>query len=277
MGTPTPPYEPGAAPADHEPAASAPGPAPLPAVPPMPTWSPMALPSPAPLPAPGGASPGHRRAVTYGLAGALFVALVAAGIPLAMSWMKGSSATTRAQHLEVVQHPEAGPHLRGQRRGRGGRRPPTEPGGTLKFISKNDADSWDPQRSYFGFVWNFSRYYARQLVTYAPKPGKDGTALVPDLAEKKAEVTDPPGHIAAQRLGLAAVGPYGRGGLRGPFAVQVGDQHPGALVGEAAGGDLPHPASRAGEHDRVALESPHRVPFLVGSWTAAAPRWRVHR
>ncbi|MGW7597908.1 caspase, EACC1-associated type [Streptomyces antimycoticus] len=192
MGTPTPPYEPGAAPADHEPAASAPGPAPLPAVPPMPTWSPMALPSPAPLPAPGGASPGHRRAVTYGLAGALFVALVAAGIPLAMSWMKGSSEDDSGHNTSKSSStPKPGPTSGANAAAEGGVvNASTEPGGTLKFISKNDADSWDPQRSYFGFVWNFSRYYARQLVTYAPKPGKDGTALVPDLAEKKAEVTD---------------------------------------------------------------------------------------
>ncbi|GDY56008.1 hypothetical protein SVIO_066310 [Streptomyces violaceusniger] len=66
----------------------------------------------------------------------------------------------------------------------------TKSGGTLKFISQNDADSWDPQRTYYGYIWNFSRYYARQLVTYAPKPGKDGAELVPDLAEKTAEVTD---------------------------------------------------------------------------------------
>ncbi|MGW7694969.1 caspase, EACC1-associated type [Streptomyces asiaticus] len=189
MGTPTPPYEPGPAPADHEPA---PGPVPLPAVPPMPTWSPMALPSPAPLPAPGGASPGRRRAVTYGLAGALFVALVAAGIPLAMSWMKGSSKDDSGRDTSKSSStPKPRPASGNNAAAKGGVvNPSTKPGGTLRFISRDDADSWDPQRSYFGFVWNFSRYYARQLVTYAPKPGKDGTELVPDLAEKKAEVTD---------------------------------------------------------------------------------------
>ncbi|MET9803120.1 hypothetical protein [Streptomyces sp. NPDC006368] len=38
-------------------------------------------------------------------------------------------------------------------------------GGTLKFTGGQDADSWDPQRGYFSFMWNFARYYARQLVT----------------------------------------------------------------------------------------------------------------
>ncbi|SEC47777.1 caspase, EACC1-associated type [Streptomyces melanosporofaciens] len=188
FGPPPPPY-------DHEPAASAPSapePVPLPEVPPMPTWSPMALPSPAPLPAPGGASPGRRRAVAYGLAGALFVALVAAGIPLAMSWMKGSSKDDSGHNTSKSSStPKPRPTSGNNAAAEGGVvNPSTKSGGTLKFISKDDADSWDPQRSYYGFVWNFSRYYARQLVTYAPKPGKDGTELVPDLAERKAEVTD---------------------------------------------------------------------------------------
>ncbi|MGP3944660.1 caspase, EACC1-associated type [Streptomyces sp. 6N106] len=188
FGPPPPPY-------DHEPAASAPSapePVPLPVVPPMPSWSPMALPSPAPLPAPGGASPGRRRAVTYGLAGALFVALVAAGIPLAMSWMKGSSKDDSGHNTSKSSStPKPRPTSGNNAAAEGSVvNPSTKSGGTLKFISKDDADSWDPQRSYYGFVWNFSRYYARQLVTYAPKPGKDGTELVPDLAERKAEVTD---------------------------------------------------------------------------------------
>ncbi|QIY58857.1 oligopeptide-binding lipoprotein [Streptomyces sp. RPA4-5] len=61
-------------------------------------------------------------------------------------------------------------------------------GGTLKFVSSIDADSWDPQRGYYGFVANFARYYTRQLVTYAPE-SKD-TVLTPDLATSKATITD---------------------------------------------------------------------------------------
>ncbi|TMU92802.1 ABC transporter substrate-binding protein [Streptomyces sp. DASNCL29] len=178
-------------PYDHEPT---PPPTPLPAVPPMPTWSPMALPSPAPLPSPGGASRGRRRAVTYGLAGALVVALVAAGVPLAMSWMKGSSKDDSGQHPSKPKssgEAKPGPTSGYNAAAKGAVvNASTKPGGTLKFISRNDADYWDPQRTYYGYIWNFSRYYARQLVTYAPKPGKDGAELVPDLAEKTARVTN---------------------------------------------------------------------------------------
>ncbi|WP_413800981.1 caspase, EACC1-associated type [Streptomyces iranensis] len=191
---PLPPYDhepPPPTPYDHEPP---PPPTPLPAVPPMPTWSPMALPSPAPLPSPGGASRGRRRAVTYGLAGALFVALVAAGVPLAMSWMEDSSKDDSGQHPSKSKSsgkPKPGPTSGNNAAAKGSVvNPSTKRGGTLKFISQSDADHWDPQRTYYGYVWNFSRYYARQLVTYAPKPGKDGTELVPDLAEKVAKVTN---------------------------------------------------------------------------------------
>ncbi|CAM5252239.1 hypothetical protein SANTM175S_01637 [Streptomyces antimycoticus] len=44
-------------------------------------------------------------------------------------------------------------------------------GGTLKFINKQEFDSLTPQRQYYGFAWDFSRFYARQLISYAPKPG----------------------------------------------------------------------------------------------------------
>ncbi|MGV9850597.1 caspase, EACC1-associated type [Streptomyces sp. NPDC003442] len=196
FGPAPPPYDheptPPPPPYDHEPTP----PTPPPAVPPMPTWSPMALPSPAPLPSPGGASRGRRRAVTYGLAGALFVALVAAGVPLAMSWMNDSSKDdsgrdTGRDTSKSSGKPKPGPTSGYNAAAKGSVvNASAKPGGTLKFISQNDADYWDPQRTYFGYVWNFSRFYARQLVTYAPKPGKDGTELVPDLAEKKAKVTD---------------------------------------------------------------------------------------
>ncbi|MFJ9824271.1 ABC transporter substrate-binding protein [Streptomyces sp. NPDC101160] len=62
-------------------------------------------------------------------------------------------------------------------------------GGTLELSSAYDADSWDPGRSYYGWVWNFQRLYARTLLTYAAKPGAAGTELVPDLAEAPPEVS----------------------------------------------------------------------------------------
>lgn len=63
-------------------------------------------------------------------------------------------------------------------------------GGTLKFIGKQDFDSTDPQRQYYGFAWDFSRYYSRQLISYAPKPGNGGAELVPDLAKAKGEISE---------------------------------------------------------------------------------------
>ncbi|KAA0942696.1 ABC transporter substrate-binding protein [Streptomyces apricus] len=63
-------------------------------------------------------------------------------------------------------------------------------GGTLKFAAAQDADSWDTTRGYYGFMWNFSRYYSRQLVTNATEPGAKGAAVTPDLAEKTAEISD---------------------------------------------------------------------------------------
>ncbi|MBQ0853259.1 ABC transporter substrate-binding protein [Streptomyces sp. NPDC057621] len=63
-------------------------------------------------------------------------------------------------------------------------------GGTLKFAGAQDADSWDTTRGYYGFMWNFSRYYSRQLVTNATAPGADGAKVTPDLATAAAKVSD---------------------------------------------------------------------------------------
>lgn len=63
-------------------------------------------------------------------------------------------------------------------------------GGELKFVATQEADSWDPQRGYYGFMWDFARYYTRQLVSYKPAPGGESTDLVPDLATAKAEISD---------------------------------------------------------------------------------------
>ncbi|MFF0062245.1 ABC transporter substrate-binding protein [Streptomyces sp. NPDC005279] len=63
-------------------------------------------------------------------------------------------------------------------------------GGTLKFVGTQDADSWDPQRGYYGFMWDFARYYTRQLVSFKAAPGQGSTELVPDLATAKAEISD---------------------------------------------------------------------------------------
>lgn len=68
--------------------------------------------------------------------------------------------------------------------------PSDKKGGELKFVGTQEADSWDPQRGYYGFMWDFARYYTRQLVSYKAAPGGQSTELVPDLATAKAEISD---------------------------------------------------------------------------------------
>ena len=58
----------------------------------------------------------------------------------------------------------------------------THKGGTLRFALTNTGDSTDPGNTYYAFNWDFSRLYARPLLTYKPVPGSDGLTLVPDLA-----------------------------------------------------------------------------------------------
>ncbi|CAM5325970.1 hypothetical protein SALBM135S_06617 [Streptomyces alboniger] len=58
------------------------------------------------------------------------------------------------------------------------------------MVGKQDLDSADPQRAYYGMSWDFMRFYTRQLVTYDTKPGKAGTKLVPDLATSTAKISD---------------------------------------------------------------------------------------
>ncbi|MFC7219061.1 ABC transporter substrate-binding protein [Streptomyces polyrhachis] len=67
--------------------------------------------------------------------------------------------------------------------------PSDKKGGELKFIGSQDFDFLDPARGYYGFMWDFARYYTRQLVTYKAGPGKESTELVPDMATAKAEVS----------------------------------------------------------------------------------------
>ncbi|GAA2086708.1 hypothetical protein GCM10009759_07620 [Kitasatospora saccharophila] len=63
-------------------------------------------------------------------------------------------------------------------------------GGTLKLGSSTDLDSLDPARSYYGYAWNFQRFYVRTLFAYDGKPGRAGTVVVPDLAAAAPDVSD---------------------------------------------------------------------------------------
>jgi peptide/nickel transport system substrate-binding protein len=55
-------------------------------------------------------------------------------------------------------------------------------GGTVTYEMKGTPDSLDPGNTYYAYIYNFSRLYARPLTTFAPGAGKDGNKLVPDLA-----------------------------------------------------------------------------------------------
>ncbi|MEU1817616.1 ABC transporter substrate-binding protein [Streptomyces roseifaciens] len=62
-------------------------------------------------------------------------------------------------------------------------------GGELKFIGTQDADSWDPQRGYYGFMWDFARYYTRTLVTSKPAPAAESSTMVPDMATDTGKIS----------------------------------------------------------------------------------------
>jgi peptide/nickel transport system substrate-binding protein len=67
--------------------------------------------------------------------------------------------------------------------------PSDKTGGTIKLGAGSDADSWDPARAYYGWVWNMQRLYARTLMGFAPDPKKAAT-VVPDLATAAGEASD---------------------------------------------------------------------------------------
>ncbi|WP_067826153.1 ABC transporter substrate-binding protein [Actinomadura kijaniata] len=56
-------------------------------------------------------------------------------------------------------------------------------GGVLKMAQPDDFESLDPANIYYAYGLNFTRLYSRQLMTYASKPGTEGSKMVPDLAE----------------------------------------------------------------------------------------------
>jgi peptide/nickel transport system substrate-binding protein len=59
--------------------------------------------------------------------------------------------------------------------------PSTKTGGTLNLIATSDCDSWDPQRTYYGWCWNMQRLFTRSLLGYSVVNGAD-FKLAPDLA-----------------------------------------------------------------------------------------------
>ncbi|MFI1155405.1 ABC transporter substrate-binding protein [Streptomyces sioyaensis] len=63
-------------------------------------------------------------------------------------------------------------------------------GGTVTYAISDAPESFDPGNTYYAFVYNFSRLYARPLTTFKPGPGSKGNELVPDLAESMGKASD---------------------------------------------------------------------------------------
>ncbi|MBC7760333.1 MAG: ABC transporter substrate-binding protein [Candidatus Saccharibacteria bacterium] len=59
--------------------------------------------------------------------------------------------------------------------------PSTAQGGTVKLLAADDCDSWDPQRTYYGWCWNMQRIFTRSLIGYETVNGTK-PVLAPDLA-----------------------------------------------------------------------------------------------
>ncbi|GAB2727847.1 ABC transporter substrate-binding protein [Kitasatospora kifunensis] len=63
-------------------------------------------------------------------------------------------------------------------------------GGTVTYEMKGTPDSLDPGNTYYAYIWNFSRLYARPLTTFVPGPGSTGDKLGADLATGLGQVSD---------------------------------------------------------------------------------------
>ncbi|MFK4099112.1 ABC transporter substrate-binding protein [Streptomyces sp. NPDC019531] len=66
----------------------------------------------------------------------------------------------------------------------------TQKGGTVTYEYSDVPDSFDPGNTYYAYMYNLSRLYARPLMTFAPGPGEEGNKLVPDLAESAGQPSD---------------------------------------------------------------------------------------
>ncbi|MEU9854552.1 ABC transporter substrate-binding protein [Streptomyces sp. NPDC047974] len=198
----TPPPAVPATPPPAVPGTPPPGAPPLPAGPPVP-GNPYAVTAPAPYPpGPGGGGPARAPGRPRGrrlVAIALGAALVAGGGATAVILTQKDDPSKKQEQTQDQAKD------RGKDEGKGEESTGSDggfnaavgkvvnasgtKGGTLRLVSGADADSWDPARSYSGWVWNIQRLYARTLMTYAAEPGEKGLAVVPDLAAAQPEVS----------------------------------------------------------------------------------------
>jgi peptide/nickel transport system substrate-binding protein len=65
----------------------------------------------------------------------------------------------------------------------------TKAGGTLNYALSNAPDSTDPGNTYYAYMWDFSRLYARPLLTFKSAPGTAGLQLQPALATGLGQVS----------------------------------------------------------------------------------------
>jgi peptide/nickel transport system substrate-binding protein len=63
-------------------------------------------------------------------------------------------------------------------------------GGTLNYGMTSTPDSTDPGNTYYAYNWNFTRLYARPLLSFQPAPGSAGLKLVPSLATGLGQVSN---------------------------------------------------------------------------------------
>ncbi|AYC38371.1 ABC transporter substrate-binding protein [Streptomyces griseorubiginosus] len=66
----------------------------------------------------------------------------------------------------------------------------TQKGGTVTYEYSDVPDSFDPGNTYYAYMYNLSRLYARPLMTFQPGPGEEGNKLVPDLAASAGQPSD---------------------------------------------------------------------------------------
>ncbi|WP_406196950.1 MULTISPECIES: ABC transporter substrate-binding protein [unclassified Streptomyces] len=66
----------------------------------------------------------------------------------------------------------------------------TQKGGTVTYEYSDVPDSFDPGNTYYAYMYNLSRLYARPLMTFKPGAGEEGNTLVPDLAASAGVASD---------------------------------------------------------------------------------------
>lgn len=67
--------------------------------------------------------------------------------------------------------------------------PSAKTGGTIKMALSGTPDSTDPGNTYYAYMWDVSRLYARPLLSYKDAPGTAGLQLVPNLATGMGQVS----------------------------------------------------------------------------------------